>query len=70
MRNELGNAGIKLTGQAGFSLVTDPDGLRLQLIGTPPGLAKTIIPSTRVTQDDATVQAIGLDQIMLAVSDP
>jgi catechol 2,3-dioxygenase-like lactoylglutathione lyase family enzyme len=69
MRQELAAAGVKLTGQAAFGLVTDPEGLRLQLIGTPAGLAKTIIPATRVTQDDAAVQAIGLDHMMLTVSD-
>jgi catechol 2,3-dioxygenase-like lactoylglutathione lyase family enzyme len=69
LRKELDVAGVKLTGQAAFGLVTDPDGHRLQLIGTPAGLAKTIIPATRVTQDDAAVQAIGLDHIMLTVSD-
>ena len=69
MRKELETAGVRLTGQAAFGYATDPDGHRLQLIGTPAGLARTIIPSTRVTQDDAAVQAIGLDHIMLLVSD-
>lgn len=50
-------------------MAVDPDGLRLQLLGVPGGLAKTIIPNTRVTQDDAAFQAIGLDHIMLVVSD-
>ncbi len=69
MRKELDAKGIKLVGQPGFNAVTDSDGLRMQLIETPAGLAKTIIPSTRVTQDDAAVHAIGLDHVMLAVSD-
>jgi catechol 2,3-dioxygenase-like lactoylglutathione lyase family enzyme len=69
MREELKAASVPLTGQAAFGYATDPDGHRLQLIATPAGLAKTIIPSTRVTQDDALVQAIGLDHIMLTVTD-
>ena len=48
---------------------TDDDGIRLQLLGVPGGLARTIIPSTRITTDDAAVAAIGLDHIALAVSD-
>jgi catechol 2,3-dioxygenase-like lactoylglutathione lyase family enzyme len=50
-------------------MVDDPDGLRLQLLGVPGGLAKTIIPSTRISQDEAAVQAIGFLHIALAVSD-
>jgi catechol 2,3-dioxygenase-like lactoylglutathione lyase family enzyme len=69
MKKELDSVGIKLNGQPAFGLLTDPDGLRLQLIGTPAGLAKTIIPATRVTQDDAAIQPAGLDHIMLAVTD-
>jgi len=50
-------------------MAADPDGLRLQLLGVPGGLARTIIPSIRVTQDDPAVRAIGFDHIVLAVSD-
>src|SRR4029077_11231837 len=61
-------AGITMgTGPVGMP--TDSDGLRLQLLGVPGGLAKTIIPAYRVSQDDAAVQPIGLDHIMLHVSD-
>lgn len=69
MKKELDSAGVKLNGQPAFGLLADPDGLRLQLIGTPAGLAKTIIPATRVTQDDAAIQPVGLDHIMLTVTD-
>jgi len=51
------------------ALVKDDDGIRLQLLGVPAGLAKTIIPSTRITPDDAAVAAVGLDHVALAVSD-
>ncbi len=61
-------AGITMgTGPVGMP--TDADGLRLQLLGVPGGLAKTIIPAYRVNQDDAAVQPIGLDHIILHVSD-
>jgi catechol 2,3-dioxygenase-like lactoylglutathione lyase family enzyme len=68
MRAALEQAGINMgTGRLGMP--TDSDGIRLQLLGVPGGLARTIIPSTRVTTDDAAVEAIGLDHIVLAVSD-
>jgi catechol 2,3-dioxygenase-like lactoylglutathione lyase family enzyme len=68
MRKVVEEAGITMgTGPVGMP--TDADGLRLQLLGVPGGLAKTIIPAYRVSQDDAAVQAIGLDHVMLHVSD-
>jgi catechol 2,3-dioxygenase-like lactoylglutathione lyase family enzyme len=68
MRKVVEEAGIPMgTGPGGMP--TDADGLRLQLLGVPGGLAKTIIPAYRVNQDDAAVQPIGLDHIMLRVSD-
>jgi catechol 2,3-dioxygenase-like lactoylglutathione lyase family enzyme len=70
MRAELKGQGITLAGTAGFNAVTDPDGIRLQFMATPGGLLPTIIPSTRVTQDDAICAAVGLDHIMLRVPDP
>jgi catechol 2,3-dioxygenase-like lactoylglutathione lyase family enzyme len=68
MRKAVEEAGITMgTGPVGMP--TDADGLRLQLLGVPGGLAKTIIPAYRVNQDDAAVQPIGLDHVMLHVSD-
>jgi catechol 2,3-dioxygenase-like lactoylglutathione lyase family enzyme len=62
-------AGVNFTGAGGLGMAADPDGLRLQLLGVPGGLAKSIIPSTRISQDEALVQAIATDHIMLRVSD-
>jgi len=62
-------AGITFTGAGGLGMAADPDGLRLQLLGVPGGLAGSIIPSRRISQDDALVQAIATDHIMLRVSD-
>lgn len=68
MRKALEEAGITMgTGPGGMAL--DPDGMRLQLLGVPGGLARTIVPASRVTQDDPALQAIGFDHIVLAVSD-
>ena len=69
MRAELKTHGLNLTGSAGFNAVTDPDGIRIQLMATPGGLLPTIIPSTRVTQDDAICEAVGLDYVVVQVPD-
>ena len=69
MRAELKTQGLNLTGSAGFNAVTDPDGIRMQFMATPGGLLQTIIPSTRVTQDDAICEAVGLDHVVLQVPD-
>ncbi|HEY6340334.1 MAG TPA: hypothetical protein VIY49_02485 [Bryobacteraceae bacterium] len=67
-RKAVEEAGIAM-GAGPLGMPTDADGLRLQLLGVPGGLAKTIIPAYRVSQDDAAVQPIGMDHIMLHVSD-
>jgi len=67
MRKSLEAEGITMA--AGPGMIPDPDGVRLQLLGVPGGLARTIIPSRRVSQDEPAVQAIGFDHIVLAVND-
>jgi catechol 2,3-dioxygenase-like lactoylglutathione lyase family enzyme len=69
MRKSLEEVGITMGAGPG-GMPTDSDGLRLQLLGVPGGLARTIIPATRISQDDPAVQAIGFDHIVLAVTDP
>jgi catechol 2,3-dioxygenase-like lactoylglutathione lyase family enzyme len=69
MRAELKTQGLNLAGQPGFNAVTDPDGIRMQFMATPGGLLQTIIPSMRVTQDDAICEAVGLDHVVLQVPD-
>ena len=69
LRAELKPQGITLQGAASFNAVTDPDGIRMQFMATPAGLLPTIIPSTRVTQDDAICEAVGLDHAVLQVPD-
>ena len=68
MRKALEAAGIVM-GPGRLGMPADPDSLRLQMLGVPGGLARTIIPSTRITTDDAAVEAVGLDHIVLTVSD-
>ena len=41
----------------------------MQFMATPGGLLPTIIASTRVTQDDAICEAVGLDHVVLHVPD-
>jgi catechol 2,3-dioxygenase-like lactoylglutathione lyase family enzyme len=68
MRAAIEKAGMTM-GTGRLAMPADDDGIRLQLLGVPGGLARTIVPSTRITTDDAAVAAIGLDHIALAVSD-
>jgi catechol 2,3-dioxygenase-like lactoylglutathione lyase family enzyme len=69
MRKALDEAAIPMTGTGPAGMANDPDGLRLQLLGVPGGLAGTIVPASRISVDDPAVQAIGFDHIMLAVTD-
>jgi catechol 2,3-dioxygenase-like lactoylglutathione lyase family enzyme len=50
-------------------MATDPDGLRLQLLRVPGGLAKTIIPAFRLSQEEALFEVVAPDHVMLHVSD-
>lgn len=68
VRKELAEAGIQM-GQGPLGMPTDSDGMRLQLLGVPGGLAGSIIPGGRISQEEPAVEAIGLDHVMLAVSD-
>ena len=68
MRKALNDAGISM-GQGPGGMASDPDGLRLQLLGAPGGLARTIMPSTRISTEEPPVLALGFEHIVLAVSD-
>jgi catechol 2,3-dioxygenase-like lactoylglutathione lyase family enzyme len=68
MRKSLEAAGVTMS-PGPFGMALDPDGLRLQLLRVPGGLAKTIIPAFRLSQDDALFEAVAPDHIMLRVSD-
>jgi catechol 2,3-dioxygenase-like lactoylglutathione lyase family enzyme len=60
--------GITMPGNGPTAMPTDADGMRLQLLGVPGGLAGTIIPGGRISQEDPIVQAIGIDHITQWVS--
>ena len=68
MRPALAAANITM-GTSPLAMPTDRDGLRLQLLGVPGGLAKSIIPNSRISQDAPAIHAIGLDHIVLKVTD-
>jgi catechol 2,3-dioxygenase-like lactoylglutathione lyase family enzyme len=50
-------------------MLSDPDNLRLQLVNSTHGLFDTIMPGGRVTPEPAALIPIGLDHIMLSVTD-
>jgi catechol 2,3-dioxygenase-like lactoylglutathione lyase family enzyme len=68
MRKTLEAAGVTMS-PGPFGMALDPDGLRLQLLRMPGGLAKTIIPAYRLSDDDPLFEAIAPDHVMLHVSD-
>src|SRR5580692_7137842 len=68
MRKSLEAAGVTMS-PGPFGMALDPDGLRLQLLRVPGGLAKTIIPAYRLSPDDALFEAIAPDHVVLHVSD-
>jgi catechol 2,3-dioxygenase-like lactoylglutathione lyase family enzyme len=55
-------------GSGALGMAVDPDGLRLQLLGVPGGLAGTIVPGPRISQEEPLFQAIGTDHLILHVS--
>ena len=67
-RKAIEDAGISF-GNGPLGMALDPDGLRFQLLAVPGGLARTIVPSTRISQDDALFQVIGPDHLVLRVTD-
>jgi catechol 2,3-dioxygenase-like lactoylglutathione lyase family enzyme len=62
---------LKAEGLAGgrFGIIPDPDGIGLQLLGTPGGLAKSTEPAGRIVEQDALVRPRGLDHVVLSVRD-
>ncbi len=50
-------------------MLSDPDNLRLQLVNSTHGLFDTIMPGGRVTPEPAALIPIGLDHIVLSVTD-
>jgi catechol 2,3-dioxygenase-like lactoylglutathione lyase family enzyme len=67
-RAEITAAGLAAPPGA-LPMLSDPDNLRLQLVNTTHGLFDTIMPGGRVTPEPAALIPIGLDHIMLSVTD-
>jgi catechol 2,3-dioxygenase-like lactoylglutathione lyase family enzyme len=67
-RKVLEEAGITFAGNGPLGMAADPDGLRLQLLAVPGGLAGTIVPGPRISQDEPLFQAIGTHHLVLRVS--
>ena len=67
-RQELEAQGVTVSG-GGAGMIGDADGIQLQLLGIPGGLARTTVPAGRITDKSALVRPMGLDHIMLSVTD-
>ena len=65
---ELAAAGYPEPG-GGFGMIPDPDGLELQLFKPPAGLVTAAVPSTLEVTDDGVLAPLGLEHVLLAVSD-
>jgi catechol 2,3-dioxygenase-like lactoylglutathione lyase family enzyme len=53
----------------GFGMIPDPDGLELQLFKPPAGLVTAAVPSGLEVADHGLLAPLGLEQVLLAVSD-
>jgi len=67
-RAEIAAAGLAAPPGA-LPMLSDPDNLRLQLVNATHGLFDTIMPGGRVTLERAALIPIGIDHIMLSVTD-
>jgi catechol 2,3-dioxygenase-like lactoylglutathione lyase family enzyme len=65
---ELAAAGYPAPG-GGFGMIPDPDGLELQLFKPPAGLVTAAVPSTLEVAQDGLLAPLGLEHVLLAVSD-
>jgi catechol 2,3-dioxygenase-like lactoylglutathione lyase family enzyme len=65
---ELATAGYPQPG-GGFGMIPDPEGLELQLFEPPAGLVTAASPSSLEVAADAAFTPLGLEHVLLAVSD-
>jgi hypothetical protein len=61
-------AGFKV-GQGGFGMLPDPDGIELQLFQPPAGLVTAAVPSSLPIEGSGLVSPLGVDHVLLSVSD-
>jgi catechol 2,3-dioxygenase-like lactoylglutathione lyase family enzyme len=70
MGRQLEAAGFPgIRGVGGLGMWPDPDGLELQLFQPPAGLVTAAVPSTLPVVGDGVVAPVGVDHVMLLVSD-
>jgi catechol 2,3-dioxygenase-like lactoylglutathione lyase family enzyme len=65
---ELATAGYPAPG-GGFGMIPDPDGLELQLFQPPAGLVTAAAPSSLEVAERGVFAPLGLEHVLLAVSD-
>jgi len=70
MATQLEAAGYPgIRGNGGLGMWPDPDGIDLQLFRPPAGLVTAAVPTTLDVKNDGLVTPLGVDHVMLAVSD-
>jgi hypothetical protein len=62
-------AGFSAGTGGGFGMLPDPDGLELQLFQPPAGLVAAAVPSTLPVDTNGLVKPLGVDHVLLHVSD-
>jgi len=67
-KQELEARGVTVSA-GGVGMIGDADGIQLQLLGVPGGLARTTVPAGRIIDKPSLVRPMGLDHIMLNVTD-
>jgi catechol 2,3-dioxygenase-like lactoylglutathione lyase family enzyme len=68
IKSQITAAGLVAPG-GGLPMLSDPDNLRLQLVNTTHGLFDTLMPGGRVTIEPPALTPLGLDHIMVSVTD-
>jgi hypothetical protein len=66
---ELQAAGFSAGQGGGFGMLPDPDGLELQLFQLPAGLVAAAVPSTLPVESNGLVTPLGVDHVLLHVTD-
>jgi catechol 2,3-dioxygenase-like lactoylglutathione lyase family enzyme len=67
MAERLKQEGVNSVGR--FGMYPDADGLQTQMLGLPGGLAATTEPAGRISDEAPIVEPLGLDNVILQVSD-
>ena len=68
IKSQITAAGLSAPGGV-LPMLSDPDNLRLQLVNTTHGLFDTLMPGGRVTIEPPVLNPMGLDHVMVSVTD-